>query len=570
MMTTDTTTATAAPPGFVSVEAKQKYTKGAIITAVASFLVPMLLPLLMIPLMFIMIATTPGFNSRHSTYNANFPISEAVYWHERVWFITSEGDSPTHQFTLKSAVPNDSAASAQVEATFTALDEPRLLATDKLWLISESYLAWYGDGQLHQSRLPGRRGDLSQPFRIGLNPAVLEATPDGINLLVIEDTVNSRRLPGATLPEGLAEIDRMRGVQTESGLWLVAKCGSTIFVRQETAQGEWEAVAKTDSYVEALALNDKLTIFCRQDDHLRGLRREGDTWVSCADIALEPGDRNIRVLPSDMDGSALLRSYKAFLLRQVDGRLLLTDITDVTDSTVAVAGTAGPHQDKAQRHEKPPLAVLIMMGVFFAFMFGMIVFIPIATMMVLDRLAKKYRVSTAEIAGQPIVYASMLRRSCAKLLDSTISFVPLMALIAGTVVFLMERHKADVTAVGPFGAGPLVVTTIMAIIMLYAILMTLVLAFLEGRYGYTPGKRLCGIRVLNLSLQPCGFWRAVLRQVVLFADAFFSYLVGLLCIGFTPHWQRLGDLAAGTIVVRVLPDSGAEECTLLPSGSGLS
>jgi uncharacterized RDD family membrane protein YckC len=34
-------------------------------------------------------------------------------------------------------------------------------------------------------------------------------------------------------------------------------------------------------------------------------------------------------------------------------------------------------------------------------------------------------------------------------------------------------------------------------------------------------------------------------------DGFFNFLVGILLVAFTPEWQRVGDLAARTIVIRV-------------------
>jgi uncharacterized RDD family membrane protein YckC len=74
-------------------------------------------------------------------------------------------------------------------------------------------------------------------------------------------------------------------------------------------------------------------------------------------------------------------------------------------------------------------------------------------------------------------------------------------------------------------------------------------SYFEGRFGKTPGKWLLGIRVLGTDLQPCGFWLALLRNLLTFADGFFNFLVGALLVALTESWQRLGDLAARTIVV---------------------
>ena len=82
-----------------------------------------------------------------------------------------------------------------------------------------------------------------------------------------------------------------------------------------------------------------------------------------------------------------------------------------------------------------------------------------------------------------------------------------------------------------------------------ALLVLAVFSFLEGRFGKTPGTWLMGIRVLGTDLRPCGFGRAFLRNLLTFVDGFLNFLVGALLVALTENWQRLGDLAARTIVV---------------------
>jgi uncharacterized RDD family membrane protein YckC len=69
--------------------------------------------------------------------------------------------------------------------------------------------------------------------------------------------------------------------------------------------------------------------------------------------------------------------------------------------------------------------------------------------------------------------------------------------------------------------------------------------------GQTPGKRLLGIRVLTLDGQPVNALQAILRNVLRIVDAqplcFFQ--VGLWSAAMTRRFQRLGDLACGTMVV---------------------
>lgn len=69
--------------------------------------------------------------------------------------------------------------------------------------------------------------------------------------------------------------------------------------------------------------------------------------------------------------------------------------------------------------------------------------------------------------------------------------------------------------------------------------------------GQTPGKRLLRLRVLTAEGQPINAWQAVLRNFLRGADSlpWMCYQVGLLAAASNDRFQRLGDLAAGTMVV---------------------
>jgi len=69
--------------------------------------------------------------------------------------------------------------------------------------------------------------------------------------------------------------------------------------------------------------------------------------------------------------------------------------------------------------------------------------------------------------------------------------------------------------------------------------------------GQTPGKRLMQIRVVSIDGQPINGLQAVLRNVLREVDAqpITCYLAGLLACAMNHRFQRLGDLACGTIVV---------------------
>jgi uncharacterized RDD family membrane protein YckC len=78
--------------------------------------------------------------------------------------------------------------------------------------------------------------------------------------------------------------------------------------------------------------------------------------------------------------------------------------------------------------------------------------------------------------------------------------------------------------------------------------------------GQTPGKRLLGLRVLAVDGRPINALQAVLRNVLRDVDAWPIvgyggalgiplYMLGLVTMAANDRYQRLGDLACGTIVV---------------------
>jgi uncharacterized RDD family membrane protein YckC len=70
------------------------------------------------------------------------------------------------------------------------------------------------------------------------------------------------------------------------------------------------------------------------------------------------------------------------------------------------------------------------------------------------------------------------------------------------------------------------------------------------RGGATPGKKRLGLVVLHDDGTPVGWSASVVRNLVRFADFLpLAYGFGLVAMLVAPDFKRLGDLAAGTVVV---------------------
>jgi uncharacterized RDD family membrane protein YckC len=74
---------------------------------------------------------------------------------------------------------------------------------------------------------------------------------------------------------------------------------------------------------------------------------------------------------------------------------------------------------------------------------------------------------------------------------------------------------------------------------------------LEANWGATLGKRAIGLRVVRLEGGGRIDWKAsIIRNVLRVVDGLFFYLLGAIVVWASKKRQRLGDMAAGTIVVR--------------------
>jgi len=88
------------------------------------------------------------------------------------------------------------------------------------------------------------------------------------------------------------------------------------------------------------------------------------------------------------------------------------------------------------------------------------------------------------------------------------------------------------------------------LIALFAIEWIYPVVFEVWRDGATPGKRRMGLIVLHRDGTPVRLTASAIRNLVRFADFLpFGYGIGLVSMLVTRDFQRLGDLAAGTVVV---------------------
>jgi uncharacterized RDD family membrane protein YckC len=146
-------------------------------------------------------------------------------------------------------------------------------------------------------------------------------------------------------------------------------------------------------------------------------------------------------------------------------------------------------------------------------------------------------IPTPEGVELELVLAGVGSRLVGALVDFLIKAVILVAL------FVLGA------AAGGDEGGFLVALTIIASFLVF---FGYDVAFETLASGRTPGKRAAGLRVVRMGGEPVGFMASAVRNLLRLIDMQpgFLYAVGATTIFFSQHNQRIGDLAAGTLVVR--------------------
>ncbi|HWR58191.1 MAG TPA: RDD family protein, partial [Thermodesulfovibrionales bacterium] len=157
----------------------------------------------------------------------------------------------------------------------------------------------------------------------------------------------------------------------------------------------------------------------------------------------------------------------------------------------------------------------------------------------LSAFIRKFKLKTWRNDSVEYEFGSLFRRFLAKFIDSIIVTIP-------AALILYAAFKKGELLDNPF--------RFVGLILIFSISLLLgsflYHSLLEGLWGRTVGKRLCGIVVLSDDFTRCTIWKGFLRNLLRIIDCFFYYLVAVVSLAGTMKWQRLGDIAAGTVVVR--------------------
>ncbi len=172
-----------------------------------------------------------------------------------------------------------------------------------------------------------------------------------------------------------------------------------------------------------------------------------------------------------------------------------------------------------------------------------------------------FAVCTPEYVQLNYVLAGIGSRATAFFLDTGVRVV-LLACILLSVFFLSEGlpHLISMEALSRLSKTWLLAIGILA----YGVLDLGYFLIFEALWsGQTPGKRHQRLRVIKTDGQPVGWIESAIRNILRAMDMFLGvYPVGLVFMFLSKNNQRLGDHAAGTVVVMEGPASAPKQALM--------
>jgi uncharacterized RDD family membrane protein YckC len=146
-------------------------------------------------------------------------------------------------------------------------------------------------------------------------------------------------------------------------------------------------------------------------------------------------------------------------------------------------------------------------------------------------LDTRHQVETPEGIDLPLRPAGLMVRALAFAIDLGIRGL-ILALLFIILAFL-----------GKLGAG-------LGSILLFGVSWWYMVLFEVLNQGRSPGKQWMGLRVVQDDGTPIGWSASLLRNLLRFVDLLpFGYFLGAISCLQHPTFKRLGDLAAGTLVI---------------------
>ncbi len=519
--------------GYISEEHKRKFTIIAFVLAGLFLIVQLVLPFI------IVFASMPSmfFNPDWMKFAR---LENSVLWQGKVWYLEESFEAFGGE-VKNNLMALEIGGEEPVLKEEISMENPLLLADgDKLWIMSSFAIGYYDGTELkfiaefihEESPL----GSISSPFLYKGNPAVVEKSPDELNILVFsdEDWKKERALISSVY-DTLYYHREVKIISQDGEIYSFLKHWETLYYRKglpsDSVEGLnlWQVIGPIGFNWYPTFIDKKLTVFFNSgnegfNEELEGIRLSDGSWDE-------------------------IFSYKAPLLTQfavhsTDSNkfLLLTQMFPGSFKAIEVKGNKISEEIS---YGKSSFFPGDMMRKFYG-LYVLPIIMALLLAIILSGLMQRYKITKYEEKGVTIHFASLAKRAFAQVIDTAIAGAPL---IIGFLIFIPDLFDFDRVF---FYLGPENMLRWTGIFMggfFWALLWLFIFALLEGKYGKTPGKWMLRIKALGTDLVPCGFGRALIRNVLEIVDAFLNFMVGIMLIALSDNWQRVGDILARTIVV---------------------
>lgn len=524
--------------GFLSPEHKKRFMVRAGIFGGLFVLLQFFVPFVMV--LFMM----PNFFSFAEMQMGGIALSRGAVWQDALWRLKTEDAQSLGQALVRTPLDwGQDTASEQEVWRMHAQDVWLLPQNDRLWLLAPDLVAYY-DAQGQRGEVLSRRrqlGDISRPFLYQGSPAVLECMPSAVQLRVLEGEAWGVG-PALDWLYNCGE-NTVQVLGDGEQLHIFLRRQQTLYYHQglpgiDGAAAKWRPVGEVSYKWRVAMLDGKLALLETNvaggqnpwQQTLRLWLLEEGAWRQFYSAEMPPtvlGNLGFFPLPG---GDALLAFMSEITgtlqLERVDSRGRLT-------GSLELEGPGGVFKDFST-----------VMGV----SYGLGFLSPLVLVVILAVLMGRHKRRSFEGPGGAGLQASLIKRSLAKMLDLLLISLPML-------YGYLDLFEVALNPEAMFEQGPSEMLQNFMLIMIglgWSLVLMVAIAIMEGVWGASPGKWLLGLRVLRSeTLAPCGILRGLLRNLLLIVDGFLSFLVGILAIAFSEHWQRVGDLAAGTVVLDV-------------------
>lgn len=524
-----------APKGYLSEKHKRKFTITAGILGATFFILQFIIPPLLI------MAAMPRMMFSQASWMKEANPKRGAFWNNQIWYVetalTSETSAPGYATLKRLTLEGKGDPETVIELPIA---NPWLLADkDRMWIISSSAVGFYRNGNISIVSEEKTLGDISRPFFYRGFPAVVEQRPTGLTVMTfVGNNWQKEFLFMVGLPTKKERIDNILQVLSyKKTLHFFLKLGDTLYYRaglspvQTDDRDLWQPVSEVGNHWFAVFIDGVPTVFVRHihdapSSKVKGLKFNGNTWSSFFTYdSVMTSDMGIYPVGETNRFAMLLESFPGSL------RLIQVEGTHIVSETRYGSGFPFPRG-------------------FMAIMFvpyGCMLVLPLILAIILSAMMRKHRVCEYEAQSFSVPFASLTQRAVSQIIDAVILAGP--ALVG---FFLMMPVFFDFEKM--FSQDPFRMMAGFGLMfgeLIWVVIGIIIFSFLEGKWGGTPGKWALGIRVLGTDLNPCGFGRALVRNLLKFVDGFFNFMVGVMLVALTEEWQRVGDLAARTIVINM-------------------